>query len=69
MQHKQVYCKLSGLITEANRHKWYYNDFVPFLDVMVEEVGLSAFFLFYYLFTLFTGYVCVKRRDDKKGEH
>lgn len=31
-----TFCKLSGLVTEANWHSWRYEDFAPFLDVVFE---------------------------------
>ena len=34
-----VYCKLSGLITEADWHNWRPDDFQPFLDVVFEAFG------------------------------
>lgn len=35
----QVYCKLSGLITEANWKEWRPADFYPYLDVVFEAFG------------------------------
>jgi L-fuconolactonase len=34
-----VYCKLSGLVTEANWHRWISADFDPYLDVVFEAFG------------------------------
>jgi L-fuconolactonase len=34
-----VYCKLSGLITEADWNHWHPDDFRPFLDVAFEAFG------------------------------
>lgn len=34
-----VYCKLSGLITEANWNCWKLSDFTPYLDVVFESFG------------------------------
>ena len=34
-----VYCKLSGLITEADWHKWRQNDFTVCLDVVFDAFG------------------------------
>lgn len=31
-----VYCKVSGMVTEADWHDWKYDDFAPYLDVVVE---------------------------------
>jgi L-fuconolactonase len=34
-----VYCKLSGLVTEADWQKWRTGDFMPYLDVALEAFG------------------------------
>jgi L-fuconolactonase len=34
-----VYCKLSGLVTEADWHNWREVDFKPYLDVVFEAFG------------------------------
>lgn len=36
---EHVYCKLSGMVTEANWQQWEYEDFVPYLDVVTETFG------------------------------
>ena len=36
-----VYCKLSGMVTEANWKTWKPEDFHPYLDVVVEAFGTS----------------------------
>lgn len=38
-QHEQVYCKVSGLVTEADWKKWTPADFKPYLDVVFEAFG------------------------------
>jgi L-fuconolactonase len=38
-KHPQMYCKLSGLFTEANWKKWSPADFYPYLDVVFEAFG------------------------------
>ena len=38
---KNVYCKISGLVTEADWKKWKEKDFVPYLDVIVEAFGMD----------------------------
>ncbi|HJT75393.1 MAG TPA: amidohydrolase family protein [Chitinophaga sp.] len=38
-QHPHVYCKLSGMITEADWQKWEPAHFTPFLDVALEAFG------------------------------
>ena len=34
-----VYCKISGIITEAAWHQWTYEQIVPYLDVVFEAFG------------------------------
>ncbi|HRH61031.1 MAG TPA: amidohydrolase family protein [Chitinophagaceae bacterium] len=36
---ENVYCKISGMVTEADWQNWKYEDFVPYLDVVVESFG------------------------------
>jgi L-fuconolactonase len=36
---RHVYCKVSGLITEADWQKWQENDLRPYLDVVIESFG------------------------------
>lgn len=38
-KHPQMYCKLSGLFTEANWKRWSPADFYPYLDVVFEAFG------------------------------
>ncbi|MBO9155373.1 amidohydrolase family protein [Chitinophaga sp. GCM10012297] len=38
-RYKNVYCKLSGMVTEADLQNWEYEDFVPFLEVALEAFG------------------------------
>ena len=40
-QGRNVYCKISGLLTEAHWHQWQPSDFVPYLDVVFEAFGAS----------------------------
>ncbi len=37
--HSNVYCKLSGLLTEAKWKNWNQADFYPYLDVIFESFG------------------------------
>ena len=37
--HPNVYCKLSGLLTEADWKQWSAGDFYPYLDVVFEAFG------------------------------
>jgi L-fuconolactonase len=36
---QNVYCKVSGLITEADWHNWRESDLSPYLDVVMESFG------------------------------
>lgn len=36
-----VYCKVSGLVTEANLKTWKASDFKPYLDVVFENFGID----------------------------
>ncbi|WP_316813505.1 amidohydrolase family protein [Pedobacter heparinus] len=38
-QHENVYCKVSGMVTEANWQHWKTEDFEPYLDVVFEAFG------------------------------
>lgn len=38
-RHEQVYCKVSGMVTEADLLHWKENDFRPYLDVIFEAFG------------------------------
>jgi len=37
--HPQVFCKLSGMVTEANWEGWKTKDFFPYLDLVLEAFG------------------------------
>jgi L-fuconolactonase len=36
-----VYCKVSGLITEANWHNWKAEDITPFIDIVFDAFGIN----------------------------
>jgi L-fuconolactonase len=38
-EHPRVYCKVSGMVTEAAWDRWTARDFRPYLDVVVEAFG------------------------------
>lgn len=38
---KNVYCKISGLVTEADWANWDKEDFVPYLDIVVAAFGMD----------------------------
>ena len=40
-QHPGIFCKLSGLITEANHNNWSYDDLIPYLEIVSEEFGID----------------------------
>jgi L-fuconolactonase len=40
-QNDNVFCKLSGLVTEASWTAWTPNDFAPYLDVVFEAFGID----------------------------
>jgi len=40
-KHPGIYCKLSGMVTEANYSKWTYDDLLPYLETSAEYFGLD----------------------------
>ncbi len=38
-RHENVFCKISGMVTEADYPLWNNNNFTPYLDVVVEAFG------------------------------
>ena len=36
-----VYCKLSGMVTEANWHNWKQEDFLPYIETVFEAFGTT----------------------------
>lgn len=36
-----VWCKVSGMVTEADWHSWQLADFTPYLDVVVKSFGIN----------------------------
>jgi L-fuconolactonase len=40
-KHENVYCKLSGMVTEADINNWTYDDLAPYLDVVLDCFGPS----------------------------
>lgn len=38
-RHDNVCCKVSGMVTEAARRGWKWDDFTPYLDVVLEAFG------------------------------
>ena len=39
--HQNVYCKISGLLTEADWTNWKIEDFTPYLDMVLNAFGIS----------------------------
>ena len=37
--HSNVYCKISGMVTEADWQNWKQDDFTPYIDVVVNAFG------------------------------
>lgn len=40
-QHENVWCKISGMVTEADWQNWKITDFEPYLDVVFEAFGAN----------------------------
>lgn len=40
-----VYCKLSGMVTEADWNNWKYEDFIPVMNTVVKNFGTSRIML------------------------
>jgi L-fuconolactonase len=40
-QHENVWCKVSGMVTEADWKNWEISDFEPYLDVVFEAFGAN----------------------------
>jgi L-fuconolactonase len=40
-KHPNVFCKLSGMVTEAKWNQWKEDDFIPYLDIVTELFGTS----------------------------
>ncbi len=38
---ENVYCKISGMVTEADWNKWSHKTFKPYIDVIVETFGVN----------------------------
>ena len=38
-QHENAWCKISGMVTEADWHNWQQSDFTAYLDVVFEAFG------------------------------
>lgn len=39
--HDNVYCKVSGMVTEADFRRWKFEDFKPYLDIIFESFGIA----------------------------
>ena len=40
-KYENVWCKVSGMITEAKWNDWKYEDFVPYLDLVFQTFGTN----------------------------
>jgi L-fuconolactonase len=40
-RHENVYCKISGMVTEADWKGWKKEDFEPYLDVVANAFGVN----------------------------
>jgi len=40
-QYENVYCKISGYITEADLKNWKKEDFIPYFDIVVDAFGID----------------------------
>ena len=40
-KHPNVYCKISGMVTEASWDSWQSTDFRPYLDIVVDAFGVD----------------------------
>ena len=38
-KHENVYCKISGMVTEADWRNWKQEDFIPYMDAVIESFG------------------------------
>jgi len=38
---QNVWCKISGMVTEADWHLWEYKDFVPYLDIIFDSFDMD----------------------------
>ncbi len=43
--HPNVWCKISGMVTEASLDLWKYEDFVPYMKVIVDAFGTGRLML------------------------
>ena len=39
--HENVYCKVSGMVTEADLTRWKFEDFKPYIDTIFECFGME----------------------------
>lgn len=40
-KHENIYCKVSGMVTEADWTNWSYNDLAPYMDVVFSSFGID----------------------------
>lgn len=39
--HENVYCKVSGMVTEADLSRWKFEDFKPYIDTIFDSFGIQ----------------------------
>lgn len=40
-KNNNIYCKLSGMVTEANHHQWKVDEFIPYIQHVLTEFGME----------------------------
>jgi len=40
-EYENIYCKISGLVMEADWKSWREEDFIPYIDVVVDAFGIN----------------------------
>lgn len=40
-QYENVYCKISGFVTEADWKNWKKKEFIPYFDIVTEAFGID----------------------------
>lgn len=40
-KHPKIYCKISGMITEADFRNWTYEDIMPYMEVAIDAFGIN----------------------------
>lgn len=40
-KYENVYCKISGMVTESDLNNWQQQNFIPYLDIVIEAFGIN----------------------------